>query len=189
MERHIAGMAVRRARTRRGVGRMSMARRILLASMGLGVLSLAQVATAAAKPAASESITSVIPMTAFPSGPPNKATYTGSYTSMGAFGDAGTVSVQALFASGPSPRVAVLQTLRTLTSDEGNGTLMLRCTEHATAADLSLYPNVPGSGRCAILNATGAYAALHGSGTIAGTLAWDPSGTSATLTDAVALGG
>jgi hypothetical protein len=83
----------------------------------------------------------------------------------------------------------VLQTLRTLTSSEGNGTVTLRCTEHATAADLSLYPNVPGSGSCAILNATGAYAALHGSGMIAATLAWAPSGISATLTDTVGLGG
>lgn len=152
----------------------------------IAMLSLVLAAPALARPANPGTITSVIPLTSFPSAPPFLETYAGTYTSSS--GDSGTEAVQALFGSVPSPRVGVLQTLRTLTSSDGQSTLLLRCHQLATAQDFSTFPYVPDTGSCSVLTGTGAYASLSGSGTLNGAAIFDPSGTSGVLTDTVSLG-
>jgi hypothetical protein len=126
------------------------------------ILSLALAAPALAHPTSKEMITSVIPITSFPTTPPLAATYTGTFTSLTR--GSGTEAVQAIFAAAPSPTVGVLQTLRTLTSSDGQSTLVLRCHQLATLPDFSTYPYVPDAGSCAVLSRTGAYASLSGSG-------------------------
>jgi hypothetical protein len=153
----------------------------------VAMLSLALAAPAIAHPANTETITSVTPITSFPSAPPFVVTYAGTYAS--SRGDSGTEAVQARFGAVRSPRVGVLQTLRMLTSSDGQSTLVLRCHQLATAQDFSTYPYVPDTGACAVLSGTGAYASLSGSGALNGVVLFDPSGTSGTLTDAVSLGG
>jgi hypothetical protein len=153
----------------------------------VAMLSLALAAPALAHPANTQTITSVIPITSFPSAPPFAETYTGTLTS--STGDSGTEAVQAQFGAVRSPKVGVLQTLRTLTSSDGQGTLVLRCHQLATAQDFSTYPYVPDTGSCAVLSGTGAYASLSGSRALIGAVLFDPSGTSGTLTDTVSLGG
>lgn len=156
-----------------------------LATVAMVALTLA--APALAHPASTETITSMIPIPSFPSAPPFVQTFTGTFTS--STGDPGTEAVQALFAAARSPSVGVLQTLRTLTSSSGKSTLVLRCRQVATQQDFSTYPYVPDTGSCAVLNATEAYASLSRSGALSGAVLFDPSGTSATLTDTVSLGG
>ena len=152
----------------------------------IATLSLALTAPALAHPASTKTITSLIPITSFPSAPPFAATYTGTFTS--STRDSGTEAVQATFAAVPSPTVGVLQTLRTLTSSDGQSTLVLRCHQLATAQDFSTEPYVPDAGSCAVLSGTGAYASLSGSGALTGAVLFDPSGTSGTLTDTISLG-
>jgi hypothetical protein len=153
----------------------------------VAMLSLALAAPALAHPASTQTITSVIPITSFPSAPPFVETYAGTFTSSS--GDSGTEAVQALFGAVRSPRVGVLQTLRTLTSSDGHSTLVLRCHQLATTQDFSTYPYVPDTGSCVVLSETGAYASLSGSGALNGSVLFDPSGTSGTLTDTLSLGG
>jgi hypothetical protein len=153
----------------------------------VAVLSLVLAATASAS-AGTESITTTTQITSFPSGPPNKQTYSATYTATGTFDDAGSVSIQALLGAVPSPTVGVTQSTRTYTSDEGHGTLVLRCTQLATAADFSLYPDVPDNGSCAVIAATGDFAGLFRSGTISGIAHFNSSGTGGTLIDTAVLG-
>jgi hypothetical protein len=154
----------------------------------VAVLSVVLVATASAS-AGSESITTMTVFPSFPSGPPNMGTYSGTYAAAGTFDDSGSVRVEALFAAVPSPSVSVLQTRRTYTSLDGHGTLVLRCSQHATAADFQLYPDVPGAGPCAVTAAAGDFAGLSRSGPLSGTAYFNPSGTGGTLVDTVVLGG
>jgi hypothetical protein len=153
----------------------------------VAMLSLALAAPALAHPASTQTITSVIPITSFPSAPPFVATYSGTFAS--STGGSGTEAVHALFGAVRSPRVGVVQTRRTLTSSDGRSTLVLRCHQLATPQDFSTYPYVPDTGSCAVLSGTGAYASLSGSGALNGAVHFDPSGTSGTLTDTVSLGG
>lgn len=153
----------------------------------VAMLSLALTAPALAHPASTETITSVIPITTFPSAPPFVETLTGTFTS--STSGSGRESVQTRFSAVRSPRVGVLQTLRTLTSTDLRSMLVLRCHQLATAQDFSTYPYVPDTGSCAVLSGTGAYAGLSGSGPLTGAVLFDPSGTSGTLTDTVSLGG
>ena len=155
--------------------------------MTVAMLSLALATPALAHPASRQTITSVLPITSFPSTPPFVETYTGTYTS--STGDAGTEAVQAGFDAVSAPNVGVLQTLRTLMSSDGQSTLVLRCHQLATAQDFATYPYVPDTGSCVVLSGTGPYASLSGSGALNGAVLFDPSGTSGTLTDTVSLGG
>jgi hypothetical protein len=160
-------------------------KRILVGTVA--VLSLVLAATASAS-AGSESITTTTVLPSFPSGPPNMQTYSGTYTAIGTFDDAGSVTVQALFGAVPSPSASVFQTRRTYASLKGHGTLELRCSQLATAADFASYPDVPGTGSCAVTAASGDFAGLSKSGTLSGTAYFDPSGTSGTLIDTAVLG-
>lgn len=160
-------------------------KRILVTTVA--VLSLVLVATANAS-GSPESIFTTTVLPSFPSGPPNTGTYSGTYTATGTFDDAGSVSVDAIFAAVPSPSVSVLQTSRTYQSADGHGTLALRCALHANAADFLLYPDVPGTGSCAVTGATGDFAALARSGTISSIAHFYPSGTGGTLVDTASLG-
>jgi hypothetical protein len=153
----------------------------------VAVLSLVLVATASAS-AGSESITTTTLYPSFPSGPPNMETYSGTYTATGTFADAGSVTVQALFGAVPSPTVSVLQTRRTYASSDGHGTLVLRCSLLATATDFASYPDVPGTGSCAVTAATGDFAGLSRSGPLSGTAYFNSSGTGGTLIDTAVLG-
>jgi hypothetical protein len=155
---------------------------LLLAFAGL----LALAGSAFAHPSSTETITSVFQVTSFPSAPPYVETYSGTFTT--STGDSGSESVQVLFFAIPSPTVGGFQSLRTLTSNDGQSTLVVRCNELAT--DFSTYPLVPNStGSCVVLSGTGAYSGLHGSSPLSGTVLFDPSGTSATVTDTIAIGG
>jgi hypothetical protein len=158
----------------------SMVAALLLAFAGL----LALAGSAFAHPSSTETITSVVQLTSFPPAPPFVETYSGTYTT--STGDSGSESVQVLFFAIHSPTVGGFQSLRTLTSNDGQSTLVLLCNELAT--DFSTFPLVPNStGSCAVLSGTGAYSGLHGSGPVSGAVLFDPSGTSATLTDTVAI--
>jgi hypothetical protein len=151
----------------------------------VAVVSLVIAGSALGHTPSAESITSVIQATTFPSAAPFVEAYTGTFTS--STGDSGTETVQALFGAAPSPHTAVLQTLRTLTSNDGSSTLVLRCHQLATEQDLSTFPEVPSTGSCAVLSGTGVYAGVSGSGPLTGITVFDSSG-SATLTDTVPLG-
>jgi hypothetical protein len=155
------------------------------AGVSLAVLSVMFSGSALAHPPSTETITSVIQVSEFPPAPPFVGTYAGTFTT--STGDSGTESVQALFTAVPSPTVGGSQTRRTLTSNDGHSTLVLRC--NTLAKDFSTYPLVPGSGSCAVLSGTGAFASLSGSGALSGDLLINPSGTGGTVTDTVALGG
>lgn len=161
-------------------------KRILGGTIAVAVFSLALAASAGAS-AGSESITTTIPVTSFPSAPPNKQTYLATYTAAGTFSDSGSVSIQALLGAAPSPTVAVLETRRTYASDQGHGTLILRCSQLSTAADFQLYPDVPDSGSCAVIAASGDFAQLPRSGTISGTAHFNPAGTGGTVIDSAVL--
>jgi hypothetical protein len=171
----------------------------------VAVLSLVLASSALAHPPSSMTITSVIEFPSFPSTAPWTQTYTGSYST--STGDTGTLTADAAFGAVPTGGVnpqgkptqstdnSVLHLLMTMTSNDGTSTLVLRCTQHATAADYSTYPIVPSTGSCAVLSATGGYAGLKGSGPITSGVAdfnpppspTNPSGIP-TLTDTVALG-
>jgi hypothetical protein len=154
----------------------------------LAVLSLVLPATASAS-TGPESITTTIPITSFPSSPPHKQTYPSTYTAAGTYDDSGSVTVEALFAAVPSPSVGVLQTRRTYTSDDGHGTLVLRCTQITTPADTVSYPAVTNTGSCALTAAIGDFAGLFPSGAISGTTYFNSTGSAATLIDTTVLGG
>jgi hypothetical protein len=160
----------------------SLVAALLLAVAGL----LALAGSAFAHPSSGQTITSVVQLSSFPPAPPFVATYSGTFTT--STGDSGIESVQVLFFAIPSPTVGGFQSLRTLTSNDGQSTLVVRCNQLATAQDFLTYPLVPNStGSCAVLRGTGAYSGLHGSGPVSGAVLFDPSGTSATLTDTIAI--
>lgn len=162
-------------------------KRVLGSTVAVAVFSLAIAASASAS-AGSESITTTTPVTSFPTGPPNMQTYSATYTATGTFSDSGSVSIQALLGAVPSPTVSVLETRRTYASDQGHGTLVLRCSQLATAADFQLYPDVPDTGSCAVIAATGDFAQLFRSGKISGTAYFNAAGTGGTLIDTAVLG-
>jgi hypothetical protein len=146
------------------------------------LLMLAIAEPAAGSPArASEAIDSVISFPSFPATAPYTATYLGTFSASGAVNDAGTITAQTLLSAVPSPSAAVLHTVRTLTSLDG--TLVLRCEQHATS--LSDLGAVPSSGTCAVLNATGVYSGFAGSGKVTGVT--DLLSTPVTLSDELVL--
>jgi hypothetical protein len=144
--------------------------------------SLAVTASAGAQPAGSETITTTMSFPSFPSSAPFVGNYSGTFMASGAINDSGTVSVQARFGAVPSPATGVLQTVRTLSGD--NGTLTLRCNQRlfphqTTVVELN-------AGSCVVLEATGAYAGFRGSGRLTGTT--DFGVTPVTIQDTLVLG-
>lgn len=145
------------------------------------VLVVGFAGAANAQPSGSETITTTLALPSFPSTAPYVQTYSGTFTAAGAVADSGTVTDQAHFAAVPSPVTAVLEQVRTLAGSKG--TLTLRCTQ-------SVPPGQPGPvltniGNCVVLDATGAYAGLRGSGHLTGTT--DFSATPVTVRDTVVL--
>jgi hypothetical protein len=155
---------------------------LLFAFAGL----LARAGSAFAHPSSTETITSVVQLTPFPAAPPYVATYSGTFTT--STGDSGGESVRVLAIAVPSPTVGGGQSLRTLTSNDGQSTLVLRCHQLSTAQDFSTFPLVPTTGSCAVLTGTGAYSGLHGSGPLSGAILFDASGTP-TITDTMSIPG
>jgi hypothetical protein len=167
----------------------------------VAVLALVFASSALASPPSSMTITSVIAFSSFPSAAPWSVTgLSGSYTT--STGDHGTLTADASLGAVPTGGVnpqgkpnqstdnSVLHLLMTLTSStDPASTLVLRCSQHATAADFATYPIVPSkNGTCAVLSATGGYAGLAGSGRIDPGVADFSALPSPILTDTVALG-
>lgn len=121
---------------------------------------------ASAQPSSSETITTVLSFPAFPSSAPSVATYSGTFAASGTVSDTGTVTAQTLFGAVPSPATGVLQTVRTLTGSIG--TLTLRCTQRIFPPNQPPMNLVSSTGSCVVLDATGAYAGLRGSGSLTG---------------------
>jgi hypothetical protein len=135
-----------------------------------------------ARPSGSETITTTLLFPSFPSTAPFVGIYSGTFSASGTVSDTGTVIAQARFGALPSPVIGVLQTVRTLSG--GNGTLTLRCNQR------TFPPNQPttvvsNTGSCAVLEATGAYAGLRGSGSLTGTT--DFGATPVTVQDVLVL--
>ena len=119
-----------------------------------------------ARPSGSETITTTLLFPSFPGTAPFVGTYSGTFSASGTVSDTGTVSAQARFGAVPSPATGVLQTVRTLSG--GNGTLTLRCNQRIFPPNQATTV-VSNAGSCAVLEATGAYAGLRGSGSLTGT--------------------
>ena len=137
---------------------------------------------ATARPSGSETITTTLFFPSFPSSAPFVGTYSGTFSASGAVTDTGTVTAQALFGAFPSPVAAVLQTVRTLSGSDG--TLTLRCNQRTFPPNQSTTV-VANAGSCVVLNATGAYAGLRGSGSLTGTT--DLGATPPTVQDVLVL--
>jgi hypothetical protein len=145
-----------------------------------GLAALAVVLTAAtgeARASDPETITTTISIPSFPSSPPFKATYGGTFSAAGMVSDSGTLSADTLFSAVPSLTVGVLQTTQTLTGSEG--TIVLRCEQ-------ILKSGVTSSGTCSIHDATGAYAGLNGAAKLTGVT--DFNASPVTVTDTIVLG-
>jgi hypothetical protein len=134
-----------------------------------------------AQPSGSETITTTLLFPSFPSKAPYVQTYSGTFSASGAVADTGTVTDQAHFDAVPSPVTAVLEQDRTLSGSKG--TLTLRCTQRIPPGQSG--PVLTNTGSCVVLDATGAYAGLRGSGRLAGTT--DFSATPVTIRDTVVL--
>ena len=134
-----------------------------------------------AQPSGSETITTTLFFPSFPSKAPFVGTYSGTFSASGTVSDAGTVTAQARFGAVPSPATGVLQTVRTLRG--GNGTLTLRCTQRTPPNQATTV--VSNTGSCVVLEATGAYAGLRGSGSLTGTT--DFGATPVTIQDTLVL--
>jgi hypothetical protein len=135
-----------------------------------------------ARPSGSETIKTSLFFPSFPSAPPFVGTYSGTFSASGTVSDTGTVSAQVLFGAVPSPAIGVLQTVRTLSG--GRGTLTLRCNQRTFPPNQSTTV-VANAGSCVVLNATGAYAGLRGSGSLTGTT--DFGATPVTIQDTLVL--
>lgn len=132
----------------------------------VGVAGVLALAPGAAQASGSETIITTIPFPTFPTGPPFRETYSGTFYASGTVVDHGTVTNQAMFAAVPNTAATgVLQQVRTYTGSQG--TLTLRCNQR-------LSPNKPqpgvasNAGSCVVKDATGAYAGLKGSGRLTG---------------------
>ena len=135
----------------------------IIRTLGIAiVLATVGVAPAGAQPPATETITSTWAAGPAPTAPPYRGTGSGTFTAAGAVNDSGHISIQGQDAAVPSPILGILHADETLSS--ADGTLDLRCTE--TATDFSDLTALPESGVCAIIAGTGAYAGLHGQGTV-----------------------
>lgn len=145
--------------------------------------SLALAAPAGARPSGSETITTTLLFPSFPTTPPLRETYTGTFSASGTVSDTGTVTDQAQFGAVPSRGMGVLQQVRTLSGS--SGTLTLRCNERFSPPNQPLTV-VSDAGSCVVHGATGAYAGLRGSGSLTGTT--DFGATPVTIEDTLTLG-
>jgi hypothetical protein len=145
---------------RLGARKTAMMRWLTLTA-GVVVGLCAVTASARASDSATITITYAIP---FPAGPPNSVSGEGTFSTQGSLQDAGTVDFSARFAAVPSPSVGVLQS--TLTLRGAAGTIELRCNQ--LARDFTDPTAVPDTGTCTIIDASGAYTSLQGTGKVTG---------------------
>jgi hypothetical protein len=131
--------------------------------------------------ASAQTITTTVSVPGFPTSAPWTEPLSGTFQAAGPINDSGTVTGQAIFGAAPSPNRSAFQSTQTLTG--ALGTLTLRCTQ--LAKNFSDPTHIPSTGTCAVLNGTGAYAGLHGSGKLTGTA--DATATPPVLTDTVTL--
>lgn len=92
--------------------------------------------------------------------PPLTGTGSGTFSAVGPVTDSGTLTLVGKDVALSSPVLAASWTDRTLTSSLG--TLELRCFERTTT--FSNPDDIPFTGSCSIVDATGSYASLHGHG-------------------------
>jgi hypothetical protein len=137
--------------------------------------SLAVAPAAIAHPSASETIAMSVAVPTFP-------TYSATFTATGPITDSGPATVQALFSAVPSPTVSVLQSDWLLSG--GAGSIDLSC--HQIAKVFADPAAVPSTGSCTVIDATGGYMTLGGSGAVTGLA--DIASSPATLLDTVELG-
>jgi hypothetical protein len=109
--------------------------------------------------------------------PPFFGTATGSYTTTGVV-DFGTVTAQFVLPIQP-PKATQIETFRTLTSTEGNGTLQLHCSEIARPGVQNNTHTTTGS--CAVQSASGVYSGFARSARLTGIIDTNAS----TLTDTI----
>ena len=163
------------------------ARAVVLLVAVAGVLALVPGAARAARASGSETITTtlVFPYTQLPNNSGPAGTFSGTFSASGTVSDSGTVSAQTLLGGVLSPVAATQQTVRTLTGS--NGTLTLRCNERFSppGQDTTNPNGVDLAGSCVVLDATGAYAGLRGSGSLTGTTVFGD--TAITIQDTLTL--
>ena len=149
--------------------------------------ALAFVAPANANAASSETIrtTLTFPVDQLPNNSGPAGTFSGRFSAAGTVSDNGTLSAQTLLGAVRSPVAATQQTVRTLSG--ANGTLTLRCNERFSppGQDTTNPNGVHLAGSCVVLDATGAYAGLRGSGSLTGTTTFGD--TAITIQDTLVL--
>jgi hypothetical protein len=142
------------------------ARAVVLLVGVAGVLALVPGAAGAARASGSETITTtlVFPYDQLPSNSGPAGTFSGTFSASGTVSDSGTVTAQVLVGAVRSPVAATQQTVRTYSGS--NGTLTLRCNERFSppGQDITNPNGISLAGSCVVLDATGAYAGLRGSG-------------------------
>jgi hypothetical protein len=121
-----------------------------------------------ARPSGSETITTmlVFPYDQLPSNSGPAGTFSGTFSASGTVSDSGTVTAHTVLGGVLSPVAATQQTVRTYSG--GNGTLTLRCNERFSPPGQDTTQPVSLAGSCVVLDATGAYAGLRGSGSLTG---------------------
>jgi hypothetical protein len=140
----------------------------------VGVAGALAVAPGAAQASSSETITTTLtfPFTQLPNNSGPAGTFSGTFSASGTVSDSGTVAAQIVLGAVKSPVAGVQTTLRTYAGSQG--TLTLRCVDRFSPPGQT----VTAAGSCVVLDATGAYAGLKGSGRTTGTTTF---GTSAII--------
>jgi hypothetical protein len=152
----------------------------------VGVLALVP-GTARASGSATINTTLVFPYTQLPSSAPFKGNFSGTFSASGTVSDTGTLTAQTVLGAVASPVAATNHTVRTYSSSGGNGTLTLRCNDRFSPPGQPTTAPVSLAGSCVVLDATGAYAGLKGSGSLTGITEFGA--TAITIQDTVTLGG
>jgi hypothetical protein len=151
----------------------------------VGVAGVLALVPGAARASGSETISTTLtfPYTQLPNKSGPAGTFSGTFSASGTVSDSGTVTAQTLLGAVPSPVAATQQTVRTLTG--GDGTLTLRCNERFSPPGQPTTAPVSLAGSCVVLDATGAYAGLRGSGSLTGTAEFGA--TAITIQDTLTL--
>jgi hypothetical protein len=141
-------------------------RAVAVVGVAVALAPLAIPASAAAHPAAPETISISWAVTSPPpTSPPFRGTGGGTFTATGVVTDSGTLAGAVQDVAVPSPNHGTNQLDFTLTGNAG--TLNLRCKQ--TETNFSDPTAIPGTGPCTITGGgTGVYADVQGHGTMSG---------------------
>lgn len=139
--------------------------RVLAAALGIALtLAVGIPTSASAQPPTAEAISvSWTPTSPPPTSSPFRGVGVGSFTATDTITDAGMLAVAAQDVAAGSPNRLTQQIVFTLNSESG-ATVTLRCVQ--TFTDFTDPTAVPGSGSCAIIGGSGAWAGIHGQGKI-----------------------